>query len=220
MGTESSMGKECIIECINSNINIGSRSSIGKESIIECTDSSISIGLESSIGKDNKIECFSSSIDIDSNCSMGKECKITSKNNSSLRIGKNSAFSAICFLISDNFRKVEIGKDCMASQLVTISNNDGHPIFDINTNKQINKNGSLIIGNHVWLGIKCTILSGSEIGDGSIIGANSLVKNKFPNNCTILGVPAKLKHKDIAWDKEQINSNSINNKTYWNKTIE
>lgn len=241
MGSESSIGKDSTIECNNSDINIGFRSSIGKESKIQCSNSSIIVGCESSIEKeniiqcnnssiiigseilikkDNKIECSNSIISIDSNCSIGKDSKITCKNNSSLMIGENCVFGSINFFISDNSGKVEIGKDCMVSQLVTISNNDGHPIFDIHTNKQINMNGSIIIGSHVWLGTKCTIMSGSEIGDGSIVGANSLVKNKFPNNCTIAGIPAKLKNKDIAWDREQRNPCLINNKTYWNKTIE
>jgi len=220
IGSGSSIGKESNIQCTKSSISIGDESSIEKETSIQCNNSSISIGSETLIKKDNKIECSNSIISIGSKCSMGKDSKISCKNNSSLIIGENCAFGPINFFISDNSGKVEIGKDCMASQLVTISNNDGHPIFNINTNKQINMNGSITIGNHVWLGTKCTIMSGSKIGAGSIVGANSLVKNKFPNNCTIAGIPAKLKNKDIAWDREQRNPCLINNKIYWNKTIE
>lgn len=62
--------------------------------------------------------------------------------------------------------------------------------------------------------MKCTVLSNSEIGDGSIIGANSVVTKKFPNNCVVAGNPAKLLRKDVAWDREEDNSDLID----WKET--
>ena len=39
----------------------------------------------------------------------------------------------------------------------------------------------MVIGNDVWIGLNTTILSGISIGDGAIIGAESLVtKNVGP----------------------------------------
>ena len=36
------------------------------------------------------------------------------------------------------------------------------------------------------------ILGGTEIGDNSVVAANSVVRGKFPNNCVIAGAPAKI----------------------------
>jgi acetyltransferase-like isoleucine patch superfamily enzyme len=48
------------------------------------------------------------------------------------------------------------------------------------------------IGSNVWVGASSVILDGSEIGDNSIIVANSLVNRKFPPNSIIQGNPAKV----------------------------
>lgn len=46
------------------------------------------------------------------------------------------------------------------------------------------------IGKNVWIGDGVVILAGAYIPDGSIIGANSVVKNKFFNSAIIAGLPA------------------------------
>lgn len=89
----------------------------------------------------------------------------------------------------------------------SIISNDRHSIFDIATRKNINstydicQNRKVVIGNHVWLGEKAVILYNTQIGDGSIIGAMSLVKSKIPNNCIAAGIPAKVVRKNIAWSR-------------------
>jgi len=40
--------------------------------------------------------------------------------------------------------------------------------------------GSIIICDDVWIGVRCTILSGVTIGQGAIIGANSIVNKDVP----------------------------------------
>ena len=53
-------------------------------------------------------------------------------------------------------------------------------------------------------------MHGTSIGDGSIIGARSVVKKAFPNNCSIAGNPAKIVRKNVAWGREQIGNNMPN----------
>jgi acetyltransferase-like isoleucine patch superfamily enzyme len=48
------------------------------------------------------------------------------------------------------------------------------------------------IGNNVWVGASSVILDGSQIGDNSIVVANSLVNRRFPPNSIIQGNPAKV----------------------------
>ena len=35
-------------------------------------------------------------------------------------------------------------------------------------------------------------MDGSELGDGCVVGANSVVTKKFPENAVIAGIPAKV----------------------------
>jgi serine O-acetyltransferase len=49
-----------------------------------------------------------------------------------------------------------------------------------------------IIGDNVVLNAGCRVLGGIEVGDGAVVGANSLVIRSVPPNTTVLGVPAEV----------------------------
>lgn len=51
------------------------------------------------------------------------------------------------------------------------------------------------VGFGSWIGGNCAILPGSEIGNGSVIGANSVVKVKVPDNCLFAGNPGEIKKR-------------------------
>lgn len=57
------------------------------------------------------------------------------------------------------------------------------------------------IGNNVILGTGSKILGGITIGDGCIVGANSVVTKSFPDYSMIAGVPAKL-IKTFSFEKQ------------------
>ena len=51
------------------------------------------------------------------------------------------------------------------------------------------------IHKNVWIGSDSTILPGVTIGEGSIIGAGSVVVKDIPSNCIAVGNPCKvIKH--------------------------
>lgn len=55
-------------------------------------------------------------------------------------------------------------------------------------NSVINPPKSIKIGNHVWIGCRCTILKGIAISDDVIIGANSLIAKSITlSNCVVSG---------------------------------
>jgi virginiamycin A acetyltransferase len=80
--------------------------------------------------------------------------------------------------------------------------------------------GDTVIGNDVWIGQNAVILPGVHIGDGAIIGANSVVGSDVAPYAIVIGNPAKELRKRFDdelialllrfrwWDKsvEEINS--------------
>lgn len=52
--------------------------------------------------------------------------------------------------------------------------------------------GKIVIGNNVHIGINCTILPNTVIGDNCIIGAGSVLRGRFPIDSVIVGNPAKV----------------------------
>lgn len=48
------------------------------------------------------------------------------------------------------------------------------------------------IGNDVWLGARCIIKGGINIGDGAIVGAGSVVTKDVPPYAIVVGAPARI----------------------------
>lgn len=128
--------------------------------------------------------------------------------NAVLRIGYNFTISLDYVIRVEDNTTMLIGNDCQFSDHVNLNSNDGHSIFDIVTGKNINsspdiqKVRKIVIGNHVWIGAGARILYDTQIHDGSIVGAMSLVKGEVANNCIVAGVPAKVIRENIAWSRE------------------
>ena len=55
--------------------------------------------------------------------------------------------------------------------------------------------GDTVVGNDVWIGQHVTILPGVHIGDGAIIGANSVVAKDIPPYCIAAGNPCRIIRK-------------------------
>ena len=52
--------------------------------------------------------------------------------------------------------------------------------------------GDVQVGNDVWLGSGCAILSGVTIGDGAVVAARALVTKDVPPYAIVGGVPARV----------------------------
>ena len=55
--------------------------------------------------------------------------------------------------------------------------------------------GDTVIGNDVWIGQNAVLLPGVHIGDGAIIGANSVVGHDVPPYTIVAGNPARVLRK-------------------------
>jgi acetyltransferase-like isoleucine patch superfamily enzyme len=75
-------------------------------------------------------------------------------------------------------------------------------VFTDVKNNSKNTNGSVNIGNDVWIGKNATLMSGIKIGDGAIIAANSHVISSVEPYSIVGGNPAK--HIKFRFEKRQI----------------
>lgn len=80
-----------------------------------------------------------------------------------------------------------IGGDCLIfGHSSWLSRFEGYPVeFD-----------SITIGNSVSVSWRVFVLPGTEIGDGAVIGANSLVRGRIPPRCLAVGHPARVVSKE------------------------
>jgi virginiamycin A acetyltransferase len=76
--------------------------------------------------------------------------------------------------------------------------------------------GDTVIGNDVWIGQNAVILPGVHIGDGAIIGANSIVGNNVDPYTIVVGNPAKPSRK--RFDDELIGL--LLKFKWWDKSVE
>ena len=60
------------------------------------------------------------------------------------------------------------------------------------------KTAAVRIGNDVWIGANSVILRGTELGDGCVVGAGSVVKGKYPAGTVIV---QKREERCICWKK-------------------
>ena len=76
--------------------------------------------------------------------------------------------------------------------------------------------GDTIVGNDVWIGQNAVILPGVHIGDGAIIGANSVVGSDIAPYSIVVGNPARILRK--RFDDELIEL--MLRFKWWDKSID
>jgi acetyltransferase-like isoleucine patch superfamily enzyme len=100
--------------------------------------------------------------------------------------------------------EITFGHHCLVADEVTVSVSDMHSVIDVETGARINPARPILIGHRVWIGARSTVLKGTTIGDGSFIGAHSLVRGSFPSNVMAAGVPAKVIRTGVTWRTDLI----------------
>lgn len=154
--------------------------------------SNISIGNEVKIAQHTIIRANSDrKLIIGDGTSVLEHCLLAC-NEGSITIGERSWLGAGTYIYGNGH--VTIGDDVLiAAQCVlnTISHNSGDIFSPINM-QGINV-APVIIENNVWIGLGTKVLQGVRIGEGSIIGAGSLVTKDVPPYSIAYGTPAKVK---------------------------
>lgn len=112
-------------------------------------------------------------------------------------------FSASDRLHISCVNRVDIGPDCLFGSGVYISDHN-HGIYhgpqqsspdQAPVDRALETLGKVTIGARVWLGDNVVIVGPVCIGDGAVIGANSVVRRDIPANCIAFGAPAEVRRR-------------------------
>lgn len=109
-------------------------------------------------------------------------------NNASVRIGAETSVSRGCYF--EGRGAVDIGASCMVGQEVAFLTSQ----HGVEPDGTFDRNPSylpIIIGDGSWIGARATVLGGTEIGDGVIVTAGSVVSGVCAPGFVYSGVPAR-----------------------------
>jgi len=109
--------------------------------------------------------------------------------------------------------RVTFGSDCLLGSSVHITDHN-HGCYKGSTQshpdlapiaRPLVSGGTVEIGSRVWIGDNCVIVGPAKIGDGSIVGANSVVTGHVPSGVMVAGTPARIiksfNHSNGQWEK-------------------
>ncbi len=132
------------------------------------------------------------SLDFKGDATIMYGADIEAFNNSKIIFGKsfisNINFTCIAadkIEIGDN---VSFGRDC-----VVRDNNGGHYI----SRRGFKNAHPITIGQHCWICESCTLMAGTKLGTGVIVGAKSFVRSSIPSFTMAMGHPAEVVDEDI-----------------------
>lgn len=131
-----------------------------------------------------------SRFEVDGDASIYYDGDIIIFNNGVLKMG-NSFINSHCKIRCHN--RITIGDRCAISHDFTIMDSNAHTI---NSQK---KTSEVVIGDHVWIGTRVTILPGVHIGNGAVIGAGTVVTRDIPSNSLAVGCPARVIKENVDW---------------------
>ena len=108
-----------------------------------------------------------------------------------LQMGNNSAIGDFAHFGASG--GIAIGNDVIMGSYVSF-HSQNHNFKD--STKLIREQGvtskGIIIGNNIWVGAKATFLDGCVVGNNCVVASGAVVKDVFPDNVVIGGVPAKI----------------------------
>ena len=124
---------------------------------------------------------------------------------SEIIIGDSTSTESGCQFAACEGKKIIIGKDCMFSHDIDVRNTDSHSILN-EKGERTNPAEDIIIGNHVWVGIRSTLLKGSIIPPDCVVAAQSMITSSLKafDHSLIAGSPANVLKTNISWDRKRI----------------
>ena len=116
------------------------------------------------------------------------------------RIGEETFLNHNAYLMDG--APITIGKHCFIGPNCGMYT-PNHPLVAEERNQGLEQARPITIGDNVWIGADVTILPGVTIGEGSVIGAKSVVTKDIPPNVIALGNPCRVLRAITEADRVQ-----------------
>jgi acetyltransferase-like isoleucine patch superfamily enzyme len=159
-------------------ISIGDFSVISDKVVLdagggESRSPGIDIGNHTFVGAGTKISCRGGRVAIRDGSSIGSYCRIVSSG--SVEIQEDVLLAAFCRL-----GRIPAGLARGAEK----------------TNHALQDRREIIVGKGSWLGVRCYAAPGVRIGEGTVVGAHTVVTQSLPDYVIAVGRPANvLRHR-------------------------
>jgi acetyltransferase-like isoleucine patch superfamily enzyme len=116
---------------------------------------------------------------------------VTLQGEGEIFIGDNTFLGNNTIIYSEKGYSVYIGNDCMIAAMCHIINTDHMMKIGEKMNLQGTDSKNIMIDDDVWLSSNVTILKGSFIETGAVIGAKSMVNGHVESNSIYVGIPGR-----------------------------
>lgn len=114
---------------------------------------------------------------------------VTLINTEGLSIGDNVYIGHNVWI--NSIGKCTINSNVLIGPMTLISTSNHQ--WNGNSFNGVSKTSPVVIGEGTWVASHCIITAGSEIGNGTLVAANTLVTGKFPNHVLLAGTPCQIK---------------------------
>jgi acetyltransferase-like isoleucine patch superfamily enzyme len=131
-------------------------------------------------------------ISIGRTCYLARDCKLYATPESPIRIGSRFSANANVMINARGKGHITIGDNVMIGPNVVLRSNDH--VFertDVPIDDQGMTDGTITIGNDVWIASNAVVLQNVSIGDGAVIAAGAVVTKDVPPYTIVGGVPAR-----------------------------
>jgi len=112
----------------------------------------------------------------------------------SITIGDHTAIGPYVVIYGGG--RVRIGSDCgIATHTTIVSTSHVFARTDIPIRRQGDEKQPVTIGDDVWIGMHCSIPMGVTVGNGSVLGAGTVVLKSVAPLSVVVGVPGRVLRK-------------------------
>lgn len=117
---------------------------------------------------------------------IGRHSRIQSRAGQSVRVGENTAVSYYVHVFTQN----RVADQDMSEHL--------------NRNEHLAASrGDVTIGDDCWIGAMAFVTEGCDIGENTVVGANSVVTRDLPPFCVAAGTPARVRKFKSCLDEPE-----------------
>ena len=123
---------------------------------------------------------------------VSRPCAFTVASGGRLEIGSECGFSGTVIVVKE---RVSIANRVLVGANSTIVDTDFHPLRPAARREHPTRGARtapVVIEDDVFIGMGVTVLKGSHLGRGCVVGAGSVVSGTFPPDSVVAGNPARV----------------------------